>query len=165
VLLLAIENQGVCAWGVPLDADDNPPVLVGGDLGAGTETTVRYAADVDAYLNARRWDRACLSSGLLIQAQAEPVDPATLAYLRARYDELPSTSGWPGDLTYRFRTGDVRIMLWAGPEQCDWWMSSPDAAQRAEATAALLPYSDLRSSLWSTDLAGQALVDRARRTH
>jgi len=29
VLVLLIENQGVCAWGVPLSSDDDPPVLFG----------------------------------------------------------------------------------------------------------------------------------------
>lgn len=164
VLVIAVENQGVCAWGVPLDGEDNPPVLVGGDLGAGTEATVRYAADVGAYVRSRRWDHACLSSGPLVQAQAQPVDPASLAHLRSRYDEVASTSGWPGEVTYRFRTGTVRIMLWAASDQCDWWISGTDADQLAETTAALLPYSDLRSSLWSTDVTGQALLDQIRRT-
>ncbi|HUP73588.1 MAG TPA: hypothetical protein VM282_11170 [Acidimicrobiales bacterium] len=40
VLVLTIENQGVCAWGVPLDGDDDPPVLVGGDLDGDTSPIV-----------------------------------------------------------------------------------------------------------------------------
>ncbi len=165
VLVLAVENQGVCAWGVPLDGDDNPPVVVGGDVGGGTDTTVRYAADVRAYVRSRRWDHACLSSSPLVQAQAQPLDPATLASLRSRFDEVPSTMGWPGEVTYRFRTSAVRIMLWSGPDQCDWWISGTDIGRLAETTAALLPYSDLRSSLWSNDVAVQTLVDEVRRTH
>src|SRR5690242_11521084 len=31
VLVISVENQGVCAWGVPL-GEENPPVLVGGDI-------------------------------------------------------------------------------------------------------------------------------------
>lgn len=164
VLVIAVENQGVCAWGVPLDGDDDPPVLVGGELGDGTVRTVRYAAHVEAYINARRWDGACLASSLLLQAQAEVLDDKSLAYLRACYEELPSTSGWPGEVTYRFHAGGVRIMLWAGSDQCDWFVSGPDADRLSEATTALLSYSDLRSSLWSNDIAGQTLLDQIRRT-
>jgi hypothetical protein len=164
VLVIAVENQGVCAWGVPLDGDDDPPVLVGGELGDGTVRTVPYADHVEAYINARRWDRACLASGMVLQAQAEVLDDKSLAYLRARYEELPSTSGWPGEATYRFQAAGVRIMLWAGSDQCYWLVSGPDADRLYEATPALLSYSDLRSSLWSNDIAGQTLLDQIRRT-
>jgi len=30
VLVLSVENQGVCSWGVPFDGDDHCMVLVGG---------------------------------------------------------------------------------------------------------------------------------------
>lgn len=158
VLVLATENQGVCAWGVPLDGDDNPPVLVGGELD-GHEGTVVYAADVAAYVAARRWDRRALSVEPLLQAQAEPVDEETLAHLRSRYDQLPSTSGWPGGTQYRFERAGVRILLWAAGDQCDWWISG-DADRLADAAKALLPYSNLREALWSNDQPGQDLVDR-----
>jgi hypothetical protein len=164
VLLLAIENQGVCAWGLPLDGDDNPPVIVSGERSDGSDTTIPYAADLDAYVAARRWDNQCLSSPVVLQAQADPVDPTTLAYLHANYEQLPSTTGWPGELTYRFRNGPVRIMLWAGADQCDWFISGTDTDQLANATAAVLPCSDLRTSLWSNDTAGQQLLHRLRRT-
>lgn len=164
VLLLAIENQGVCAWGVPLDGHDNPPVIVSGELSDGSDTTIEYAADVEAYVAARRWDAQCLSSAVVLQAQAKPVDPTTLAYLRAGYEQSSSTAGWPGDVTYRFRNGPVRIMLWAAPDQCDWFIAGADTDELARATAALLPYSDLRASLWSHDTVGQELLDRLRRT-
>lgn len=34
-LLLVTENQGVCAWAVPLTGDDDPPVRIAGDLSSG----------------------------------------------------------------------------------------------------------------------------------
>ncbi|GLZ01016.1 hypothetical protein Acsp02_82680 [Actinoplanes sp. NBRC 103695] len=62
VLVISIENQGVCAWGVPLD-QANPAVLVGGDVvlrtGCPRGTTV-YSPDVTAFVAARRWDVSCL---------------------------------------------------------------------------------------------------------
>jgi hypothetical protein len=157
VLVLATENQNACTWGVPLDGTDDPPVLVGIHDGYRTET-VEHAPDVDAYVAARRWDRRCMSTVPLLQAQAEPVDAKSLAFLREHYDELPATHGWPADDLYRFERDGVRILLWAGADQCDWWISGGDGL--ADAVTALLPYSNLREALWSNDEPGVELVDR-----
>ena len=162
VLLISIENQGVCAWGVPL-SDPDPPVLVGGDLAAGVDdTTVAYARSVEDYVAARRWDHACLNRMPLIQAQAAELDARSLAMLRERYDEQPSTKGWPGAVQYRFERGGVRILLWSSRDQCDWWISSARPDQLPEAVEQLMSLSDLRTSLWSSDGSGEALLDQIR---
>jgi len=68
VLVLSVENQGMCAWGVPLGGDDHCPVLVGGELLGPGEATVEYAASVEDFIAARRWDRRCLETGPALQA-------------------------------------------------------------------------------------------------
>ncbi len=55
--------------GVPLDGDGSQ-VLVGGELLDAGNATVRYAASVEDFIAARRWDHQCLTAGPLLQAQA-----------------------------------------------------------------------------------------------
>jgi hypothetical protein len=162
VLLLLVENQGVCAWGVPLD-DPDPPVLVGGDLAAGVdETTVRHAGSVEGFVAARRWDHECLNQELVIQAQAATLDRQSLELVRGWYEEQPSTTGWPGAVQYRFERDGLRILLWSSPDQCDWWISSARPEQLPEAVEQLMSLSDLRTSLWSNEPSGEVLLDQIR---
>lgn len=163
VLLISVENQGVCAWGVPLN-DPNPPVVVGGELSDGNDTsdrTVRYATSVDAFIAARRWDRACMSDRVLLQAQAAELDPASLAYLRSRFEERPSSTGWPAVVTYRFQDAHIKIMLWAG-DQCDWFISGTDPSELESAARELSEHCNLRTVLWSNHPDGETLLDRIR---
>lgn len=168
VLVISHENQGVVSWGVPL-GDPSPPVLVGGDLdapAADTEAnwsgTVVYAPSVEAFIAARRWDRDCWSREPLVQAQAEVLDDDTLAIVRARFDECPATQGWPGHTQYRFEGHGVKIMLWSGSHQCDWWVSGTDTDALAEVVTDLMDLSDLREALWSNDVAGDVLLREIR---
>jgi hypothetical protein len=160
VLVISYENQAVCAWGVPLD-DPASPVLVGGWVD-NTERTVVHAPDVAGFIAARRWDRACLQREPLLQAQSKPLDDVALSHLRANFDEQPPTFGFPGATQHRFERDGVRVLLWSGTDQCDWWLSATGPAALGEAVAGLLELSDLRESLWSNDSGGDALLDRVR---
>jgi hypothetical protein len=164
VLVIAHENQGVVSWGVPL-GDPSPPVLVGGDQDdrvADSPATVVYAPSVEAFIAARRWDQACWSREPLVQAQAAVLDDNTLAVLRRRFHERPATQGWPGRTQYRFDADSVKIMLWSGSQQCDWWLSGTDTDALAEIITDLIDLSDLRGALWSDDVAGDALLQQIR---
>ncbi|GLZ01267.1 hypothetical protein Acsp02_85180 [Actinoplanes sp. NBRC 103695] len=97
-----------------------------------------------------------------MQAQAAELDTASLSQLIQWYRQKPSTMGWPGHTVHRFERRDVKIMIWDAPGQCDWWISSPDVAALGDMVQQLLPLSDLRASLWSTDAEGTALIRRAR---
>jgi len=123
VLVLSDENQGACSWGVPLDGSSQ--VLVGGDLVDTGHATVAYAASVEDFIAARRWDHRCLRPPLLM-AQTAGLDQAVLEYLRVRLAPAVATAGWPGARQYRFGQWDVRVMLWSGSGQCDWWISAAD---------------------------------------
>jgi len=76
------ENQGVCVLAIPLDAGDDPPVLVAGDMGAGPGPKV-YARSLDEFVDAWAWDRACMERATVLQAQAAELDAATERYLRS----------------------------------------------------------------------------------
>lgn len=160
VLVLSDENQGVCSWGVPLGGSGTQ-VLVGGDLLDAGRATVRYAASIRDFIEARRWDHACLSPPVL-QAQAAELDQASLGYLRERLTPAVATAGWPGPAQYRFDGQDVRVMLWSTSGQCDWWISGSNESALKVFTEGLLSLSDLRSALWSNDDAGAELLGDLR---
>jgi hypothetical protein len=164
VLVISVENQGVCAWGVPL-GDENPEVLIGGELpsrGGSVRGTMRYCSDVAAFVAARRWDASCLSQGPLLQAQAAELDTEALDTLRRQCTPGPVTAGWPSQTVHRWDRAGAKIMLWDGPGQCDWWIAAPSAPALQSAAVVLLPLSDLRTSLWSNDADGVTLLRRVR---
>jgi hypothetical protein len=164
VLVISIENQGVCAWGVPLD-DPKPPVLVGGELlddVGWSDRTTKYAPNIEAFVATRRWDQECLSSQPLLQAQATELDAESLDLLRSLFDERLPTFGWPGPSQYRFGDRSSKVMLWSAPGQCDWWISSQDVSTLSAVAEQLMHVSDLQHSLWSNDKAGNALLHELR---
>lgn len=162
LLWLLTENQGVCRWGVSLDKGDDPPVIVGGDLSVGMRA-LEFAPNVGAFVFAFGWDGLLMGPGPLIQAQADPLDSESLAYLRTHFGEKVKTLGWPGEVNYRFENDDgVRVELWnVTGRQCDWMISGPAPALEA-VTHRLLPLSNLTHRLWSNDPDGEAMLSRVR---
>lgn len=51
VLVISVENQGVCAWGVPL-GNDNPEILVGGEI----QDRAGWVRGTKRYCRDRRYD-------------------------------------------------------------------------------------------------------------
>jgi hypothetical protein len=56
----------------------------------------------------------------------------------------------------------VKLMLWSGSQQCDWWLSGTDTDTLAAVVTDLMDLSDLREAFWSNDLAGDALLREIR---
>jgi hypothetical protein len=163
VLVIAYENQGVCAWGVPLGHPE-PSVLVGGELSDGEDAldvTVVYTATVADYVAVRRWERD-LYRRPLVQAQAAELDQASMDFLRVNFREVHPTRGWPAAEQYRFEGDGAKILLWSGRGQCDWWISADSAEDLESVARRLLDLSDLRTSLWSNEVEGDALLRRIR---
>ena len=157
-----VENQGVCAWGVPIGGGDHCAVLVGGDLLDAREATVEYAASVEEFIAARRWDRRCLGTGPVLQAQAPQLTQSELGYLRARLFPAVATAGWPGSRQYRFEGRGVQVLLWSQHGQCDWWISAAAEQSLRTFAAGLLELPGLRDTLWSNDDAGTRLLGELR---
>jgi hypothetical protein len=160
VLVLSDENQGVCSWGVPSGGGE---VVVGGDLLDAGRATMVYAASVADLIAARRWDRRCLDTGPVLQAQAAELDQASLGYLQAELTPAVPTAGWPGSRQYRFEGCGVQVMLWSQAGQCDWWVSADREASLRQFTAGLLDLPGLDQALWSSDKEGERLLSEARR--
>lgn len=162
VLRLMIENQRVCVWGVPLDAGDDPPVLVGGDL-EGRNTPMVYSDSVGVFAYSWAWDQTTFGQPLVFQAQAIELDSETESFLTSTLVREPTTWGWPCPRNLRLSGDDsVRITLWNCAGQCDWIVSGSDVAAIERWIRRLLPFSDLASSLWSYDDESVALLRRVR---
>jgi hypothetical protein len=163
VLVLSYENQGLCSWGVPL-SDGSGQVLAGGDLADVGKATMQYAASVEDFIAARRWDQRCYSSPPpFLQAQAAPLDGDSLGYLQARLRPAVATAGWPGSRQYRFEGHGVQVLLWSCSWQCDWFISASNEPSLKAFAAGLLNLSDLRSALWSSEASGARLLSELRR--
>ncbi len=162
VLMLMWENQGVCAWGVPLDRGDNPPVLVGGDLHDG-QTLLEFSPSIGEFVFAFAWDAVAMRQEPLLQAQAAELDRETEDFLVARYRQSVMTRGWPCGRNLRFE-GDsgIRILLWSCEGQCDWWVSATDPAVLRREAEVLMSLSDLRTSFWSNENGGVDLLRELR---
>ncbi len=159
MLVLVHENQYVCSWGVPL-GDPDPPVLVGGSVLDRVRSTVRYSANIDAFVAARRWDGRCLCQGTLLQAGTVELSDESDAFLRTSYNEQPETHGWPLSVQRRFERDAVHILLHSSPVECWWWISAPNSGLLEPTLRELMELPELRSLLWSNDDAGIELLQR-----
>ena len=161
VLWLMTENQGVCRWGVQLAAGDHPPVMVFGDPLESGESTATYANSVGEFVLAMAWDERLMSREPLIQAQAHPIDEETLRSLGSRYSEQVTTLGWPGRENRRYEGRDgLRLTIWSGPRQCDWFIAADHQAAVERALSWLSSQSNLELALWSNDEDGMELLAR-----
>jgi hypothetical protein len=163
VLWLMSENQGVCAWGVPLGAGDDPPVLVGGELGDEGRSPMRYADGVTAFVASAAWDDRMLSRTPLVEAGTPPLTHEDEAFLAARFGAAITTWGYPCRRNLRFAspTG-TGVLLWACSRGTDWMISGPDPAEVEGCVRDLLSRFDLQPAFGAHDDAGIALLDRVR---
>jgi hypothetical protein len=161
ILELLIENQAVVAWGLPLERGANPPVLVGWrDTG---DPLIEFAPSVAEFVYAMAWDCHRFEQRPLLQAQAKPLDPPSLAALRSRYREVTETRGFPADNTYRFEgEGGLMVTLWSGKSQCDWFVTAGDPVSLAREVEWQLTLSDLMDSFWSNDPEAEELLTKLR---
>lgn len=130
IVKFMVENQGVCAWGIALDAGDDPPVLVAVDPKFEWRP---HAETFSSFIACQVWDHAEASERVLLGAQASPLASVDLELLRRRFHEKPTTHGWPGKHTFRFERDDARLRIWDCGGQADWWISA-----RSEASVAFL---------------------------
>ena len=161
VLPFMIENQGVCTWAVALDTGDDPEVLV--EVDSGNPPTWRHAAETfSLWLRTQVLDHQLLERALFA-AQAEPLSAAALAGLEAAFDQGPRTFGWPGETVYRFHSSLGFLLLWAGIDQCDWWIA-PTTVDTATALLDALPLaSGVGGRLYELKPVAKALLHEWRR--
>jgi hypothetical protein len=162
-LVLMVENQGVCEWAVPLDAGDDPPVVVRGDLES-RAPMVTFASSVAEFVYAFAWDaKAQNGRAGCVLAQAPPLDAETVGLLRATLHETLTTYGWPCRENLRFEGDDgLAVLLWSCPDQCDWSLSAGHVAPLRDLLAHLIVRPGLGPTLWSNDPDGEHLLRELR---
>ncbi|HTL36186.1 MAG TPA: hypothetical protein VL326_23805 [Kofleriaceae bacterium] len=164
VMEFMVENQGVCVWGIRLDAGDDPPVVVAVD----PDFQWRPQADAfSTFINCQAWDHAKVFGGILLGAQVLSVGPKQLRedieLLRREFRERPSTYGWPGRQAFRFERGEDRVLIWEAVHQADWWISSETEDGLAAVTHELWACSDLSSSLYGLEERGERVLEMLRK--
>jgi hypothetical protein len=161
MLQFMLENQGVCTWGIPLDAGDDPPVLVAVDPDFEWRA---HVASFSAFIACQIWDYAKVYTGVLLAAQSTELAPTDLAFLRHRFRQRTTTHGWPTRNTFRFeRDDDARVIVCDGDGQADWWLSARSEETLTALARELSRCADLSTSLYGVDERGERAL-RALRT-
>ena len=126
VLPFMIENQGICAWGLRLDSDDDDPSVVV-EVDSGTPPHWRECADRFSDWLACQVEDALLLEACWFGAKGPPLDDSVLVDMHERYSAGEQSSVWPGAWNYRFHDDKVRLLLWNSESQCDWWIAPKSA--------------------------------------
>ncbi len=126
VLPFMVENQGICAWGIRLDSDDDDPSVVV-EVDSGTPPHWRECADRFSDWLACQVEDASLLETYWFTAKGPPLDDVVLVQLHERFSAGTQTSCWPGSWNYRLQNEHVRLLLWNSDGQCDWWVAPKSA--------------------------------------
>jgi hypothetical protein len=142
-LPLERDSQDCCAWVVPLDEGDDPPVYLV-DPDADTDdaidaTRTRYVDRFTAYTRVKAWDVALFAAARESGGDFEfdtALPAGALGRLSERLVALPTTYGWAGNQTcdamYRF-DGAARIAVAVQGDVALWSVvASGDPALRTE---------------------------------
>jgi hypothetical protein len=161
LLVIRIENQGVCHWAVPLDDGDDPRVLVEVDSPPDRLAWQLHAPSFSEYVFTLAWDRLAFGLPDGLAAQDEPLGQQDLALLEQRFVQRPSTYAWPGRVNYRFERGDQRVVVWNADGfdhddpraefggQADWWLHAGTAASLASLARELRGCGGLATRLYA----------------
>lgn len=160
LLLIMLENQGVCNWAVQLDGSPDPPVVVAVDT-APDELWLPATQSFSEFVYCQIWDHAHMSACCAAQEPALALDD--LAYLRSRFQQGPTTYGWPGSANYRFTTPWGRILIWyADHHGADWYLSASSDHDLAQLLRAIWQCGTLAKSLYGCGCEGEECLAQAR---
>jgi hypothetical protein len=159
MLQFMVENQGVCTWGIALDAGDDPPVLVAVDPNFEWRA---HAASFSTFIACQIWDYEKVHSGVLLAAQAGELAQVDLELLRPSFREKTTTHGWPTKNIFRFERADGRVIVWDGDGQADWWISAHSEENIAALARELWSCGDLSTSMYGLDERGERVLRSLR---
>jgi hypothetical protein len=175
LLVVMLENQGVCTWAVKLDGSDDPPVVVAVDSrrSAASPSEVRWepcAGSFSTFMYCRAWDQGCCLTNTLVMAfaQDKALAPGDLEFLQSHFSEGPQTHGHPGATNYRFFTGNSAILIWGGEDnegrggQADWWLTASSDEALLDLLYRVCHCGNLRETLYANDPRSQEVLDRLK---
>jgi hypothetical protein len=149
LVVIRIENQGVCSWAVRLDDGADPRVLIEVDSKPDAVIWRLHAASFSDYVLTLAWDGLAFGLPFGLAAQDSPLERHDLALLEREFEQRDRTWGWPGHTNYRFERGDQRVIVWDGEGQADWWLLAPTAEALAGLARTLWDCGGLASSLYA----------------
>jgi hypothetical protein len=131
LLPFMIENQGVGAWAISLSGPEDPGVFVEVDSGT-PPTWTKLCCSFTKWLECQVYDAQVLEDAWY-WADGPEVGDSLLSLLRAQFDEVQETSGWPGKPNRRFQNNMSRLLIWSSGNRSDWHIAprSADAALAA----------------------------------
>lgn len=133
LLMLLVENQGVCWWGVELDGSEDPAVYV--DFDPPPDKLFQYASSFSEFTYLRLFDfDGWYEDGRFILETRKPLRDETVEWLKKTFREEPTSLGWPGTKTYRYSCPLGRITIWQSEDQADWALTgeTPESFQELE---------------------------------
>lgn len=143
MLVLILENQGVCEWAVDVSSGDDPPVWIRkNEPGATWEAC---ADRFSTFVYTRVWDQRA-PYGLV--AIAPPVDDAVLEHLRQDFHPEPSTHSFIDSQSYRFSQGRKRLHLMRFTNQTDWRLHANDPQTLLELGRQVWEIANSRKTWW-----------------
>ena|SRR5882724_304034 len=138
LVIVLIENQGVCRWGFELDGTEDPPVHV--DFRPHARELFLYSRTFSEFTYVRVFDFEALGdSDRSFWVLRRPLTNDELRSLESNYTAEPRSWGWPSAITYRFSSALGRITIWQSERQSDWNLSaaSPEALVQLKRSANL----------------------------
>jgi hypothetical protein len=175
LLVVMLENQGVCTWAVKLDGSNDPAVVVEVDSrrSAASPSEVRWescAGSFSTFMYCRAWDQGCCFTDMQVMAfaQDKALAPGDLELLQSHFSEGPRTHGHPGATNYRFFTGNSAILIWDGEDnegrggQADWWLTAPSDEALLDLLYRVWHCGSLRETLYANDPRSQGVLDRLK---
>ena len=178
LLVVMIENQGVCTWAVKLDGSDDPPVVVEVDSrrSAASPGEVRWepcAVSFSTFMYCRAWDEGCCLTDnpdklVMAFAQDKALAPGDLEFLQSHFSEGPRTHGHPGATNYRFFTGNSAILIWDQGDYerggaADWWLAASSDEALLDVLHKVWHCGSLRETLYANDPHSRAVLDQLKR--
>lgn len=150
LLVIGVENQGVCEWAVSVRDGADPAVLVAFDPGC-SESWQVHAAHFSEYVQALVWDELTFALPYRLAAQDVPPSSRELRLLRSAFHEQVTTFTWPARDNYRFERPGQRLLIWAGDGQADWYLCGATATDLSLLAADLWGCGNLNETLYEAD--------------
>jgi hypothetical protein len=155
------ENQAVAVWAVRLDGTDDPPVVV--DVDTQFRKWRPCATSFSQFLYTCVWDcRMVQFQDAFACTDNVPFDESQLDFLRATFNEGPTTSGWPRDRTYRFCLGSQALLFWAD-DVADWFLGADNEQDLESLIRRIGHLESLKDYLYSHTDAGNRVLARIKK--
>lgn len=147
LLLVMDEIQDTWFWAIPLNGEDDPPVVVSEELKP-SAIWHPYVETFSAFVYTCVWDSLLINPEDQMFGCKEFLLPTELNFLRERFDEGPRTYTFPGAVSYRFFSGKQRILIQETGGQASWYFAADSDAALKQLVEQVLQCETLKRDLY-----------------